>query len=148
MAIPVVVIPITPTFGFVLFGGRPTGPGGVVFFRDVSVGVVRQQRCSDDAEDPAAEDIKGYRKARREGGEQRRRDERRWAAGDDRGELVAERGAAVAQPRCEALCDHRRLWAITRRDRKQRQRDGDKDQAGHLRIEQAEVDEAEDPGKD
>ena len=32
MVIPVVVIPITPFFGFVLFGGRPTGSGRVVFF--------------------------------------------------------------------------------------------------------------------
>src|SRR6516162_11558293 len=131
-----------------LFGGRPTGSGSVVFLRDVLVGVVSQHPGRDDAEDSTAEDIKGDRKARCEGGEQCRCDERRWTAGDDRGELVAERGAAVAQPRRKAFCDHCRLRAVARRDRKQRQRDGDKDQGRRFRIEQGEVDEAEDPGKD
>jgi hypothetical protein len=36
--------------------------------------------------------------------------------GDDRGELVAERRAAVAQPRGEAFGDHRRLRGVTRHD--------------------------------
>src|SRR5271169_1118912 len=84
----------------------------VVFFRDVLVGVVRQQRCRDDADDGAAEDVKRNRQTRSKGGEQRSRDERRGAAGDDRGELIAERAAAVAQPRGEAFRDQRRFGAV------------------------------------
>src|ERR1700758_5594070 len=74
-----------------LFGGRARRCKPVVFLRDVLVGVIRQQRRRHDAEDPAKKDIEGDRKARIKGGKQRCRDKRRWATGDNRGELVAER---------------------------------------------------------
>src|SRR5260370_5149750 len=80
-----------------------------VFRGDVLVGVVRQQRRRSDADDPAEKDIEGDRQARVIGGEQCRRDKRRGATRNDRGELVAERGAAVTQPTGEAFRDQRRL---------------------------------------
>ena len=74
----------------------------LVFGRDLLVGVIRQQRGRDDADDRACQDVERDRQRRAIRREQPRRDERRRTAGDDRGKLVAERRAAVAQPRREA----------------------------------------------
>src|SRR5580692_2703973 len=112
-AIPVAVInfpPLDDCRGR-LNGSCPNSPDSVVFFRDVLIGVVRQQRCRGDADDGTAEDVKRNRQARSEGGEQGRRDERRRATGNDRRQLIAERAAAVAQARREAFRDQRRFWA-------------------------------------
>ncbi len=80
------------------------------------------------------------------GREQPRRDQRRRAAGDDRGELIADRGAAVAEPRREPLGDERRLRAVHQVVRQQRQRDGEEDERRHARVQQPEIDEAVDAG--
>src|SRR5215471_20171809 len=127
-----------------LVGRHLSGPDLVVFLRDVFVGVVGQQRCRDDPDDGAAQDIKRYRKARTKGGQQRRCDKRRGAARDDRGELVAERAAAVAQPGGEAFRYQRCLGAVHRHDRQPRQRDGDEDQCRNSAVEHGKIDEAKD----
>ena len=57
---------------------------------------MREQCGRDEADDGAAEDIKSDRQARLKGGKQRRSDKRLGAAGDDRGELISERGAQKA----------------------------------------------------
>src|ERR1700739_3780808 len=60
----------------------------VVFFRDILIGVVRQQRCRDDADDGTDEDVKRNWQARSEGGEQRGREKRGRTPGDERGHLM------------------------------------------------------------
>ena len=85
-------------------GSRNAASHPLILRRHVLVGVVTQHRGRDDAEDSTAEDIKGDRKARREGGEQCRCDERRGAASDDRGRIRFRTpnsvGDAVVARRC------------------------------------------------
>ena len=61
-----------------------------VLSRDVAVRVVRQQSRCDDADDRAEKDVGGNRITRPKRREQRRRDQRCWAAGDDSTQLVAD----------------------------------------------------------
>src|SRR6202035_4856546 len=63
------------------------------------------------------------RVTRPELGEQRCRNQRCGAAGEDRGQLVPDRGAAIAQPAGEAFGDQRRLRAVHHVVRDQRQHD-------------------------
>src|SRR6266446_9255068 len=88
---------------FLLFPHLRAGLDAFVLLRNVLVRVVRQHRHRDKADHPATEHIEGDREARSKGGEQCRRDKRRGAAGDDRGQLIAERGAAVTQAGRKAL---------------------------------------------
>src|SRR5712675_717821 len=81
----------------------------VVLLRDVPIGVIRQEGRGSNADDCAEQDIERDYITRAEGREQRRRDQRRWSTGDDRGEVKTERGAAVTQPRGEAFRDQCRL---------------------------------------
>src|ERR1700745_1260989 len=99
MAIPVVVIRfLRRTDDARLLSRRLTaGLHAFVLLRNVLVRMVRQHRHRDKADHPTTEHIESNWKARSKGGEQRRRDKRRGAAGDDRGQLIAERGAAVTQ---------------------------------------------------
>src|SRR5260370_22821635 len=74
-----------------------------VLLRYFLAGIVRQHRRRDSAYDRGEENVEGNRKARMIGGEQPGRDERRGTACYDRGELVTERFAAVAQAGTEVL---------------------------------------------
>src|SRR5215813_352818 len=74
--------------------------------------------------------------------EQGSRDKRRWSACDDRGELVAEAGTAVAQPWRERFRDQGCLRAVQIHDGEQGQRDRDKHPNGGSSVEQREVNEA------
>src|ERR1700749_3608815 len=71
----------------------------IVFGRYVLVGVVCQQGSRDETDDRANRHVYRDRQAGMERGVQRCRDERRRAAGDDRGKLVAQRCVAVSQTR-------------------------------------------------
>src|SRR3984893_12532693 len=126
-----------------LNGFCPNSRDFVVFLRDVLIGVVSQQRCRHNADDGTAEDVKRNRQTRSEGGEQRCRDERRRPAGDDRGQLIAERTAAVAKARREAFCDQRRFGAVQGHDRQPRHGDSEEYQSRHLGVEQREINEPE-----
>src|SRR6516225_8836040 len=149
MAISVVVISISSADPrmLVLFPASSAGLHAFVLLRDVLACVICQHRNCDETDHSAGHNVEGDREARSKGGKQRRRDKWRGAAGDDRGQLIAERGAAVAQAGREALCNQRRLGAVTRHRRKQRQCDRDKHQARYLGVQQRKVDEAEDPDK-
>src|ERR1700737_4269675 len=81
----------------------------VVFRGDVAVCVIRQQGGCGQADDGTNEDIESDRVAGLESRKQGRCDQRCGAAGEDRGQLIADRGAAVAQPAGEAFCDKCRL---------------------------------------
>src|SRR5437868_590891 len=116
----------------------------VILPRHIAVGVVGQQRGRDKADNGAAQNVQGDRITRVIGREQRRRNQRRRPAGNDRGELIAERGAAVAQPRRKALGDHRRLRPVLHIVRDKRQHDREKDEPRHHRVEQREIHKPED----
>src|SRR3974390_499830 len=68
---------------------RLPGLKPVVFLRDVLVRVIREQRGRGDADNGASKDIECDREARSESGKQCRSDKWRWAAGNNRGKLVA-----------------------------------------------------------
>src|SRR5438445_150499 len=80
----------------------------VVLERDVLLRSLLDHCCGDERDHGGNQDINGDSKAglvaadvhSKEGSaaEQRRRNHGRWAAGYDRGQLVTERGATVAQP--------------------------------------------------
>src|SRR5215471_15432431 len=63
----------------------------VVLEGDVLAGIVRHQGGRCQADDGAGEDVNGNCVARLVSGEQRRRNERCWPTGSQRGELIAER---------------------------------------------------------
>src|SRR5207302_2555037 len=126
----------------------------VVLDRDVLLRPLLDHRCGDERDHGGNQDINGDGKAglvaadvhSKEGSaaEQRRRNHGRWAAGYDRGQLVTERGATVAQPAGETLCDERRLWSVLHVVWDQGEKDGEEHQDSHLRVQQTEVDEAPD----
>src|SRR5207237_325853 len=68
-------------------------------------------------------------------------DQRRRAAGDDRSELIAERGAAVAQAPGEGFGDQRCLRPVHHVVRDKGQEHGDEDQRRRAGVEQPEIDE-------
>ena len=82
---------------------------GIVFQRDIPVGVVLEHGSRDQAEQRTKQDIAGDGVARSELREQRCRDQRGGTAGDHGGQLVAQGSAAVAQPPGERLRDQRGL---------------------------------------
>src|ERR1700733_4305340 len=75
--------------------------------RNVLVGLVGEQQGRTDAYGRADTDVEADRERGMICREQPGRDERRWSACNDRGELITQRGAAVAQPRRECLRDQR-----------------------------------------
>src|SRR6516162_828430 len=99
IAIPVVVIRFLRGADDARLLSRRLSSGlhAFVLLRNVLVRMVRQHRHRDKADHPAAKNVEGNREARSKSGEQRRRDKRRGAAGDDRGQLITERSAAVTQ---------------------------------------------------
>src|SRR5580692_6391699 len=86
-----------------------TGAAGalLVFSLDILARVVRHHGGRDQGQDGADKDVEGDRVGRTVLGEQPSGDQRRRASGNDRGELIAERCAAVAQTPRERLCDQR-----------------------------------------
>src|SRR5437868_3600975 len=98
-----------------------------VLLRDVAVGEIRHQRGRDDRDDCAEEDIDGDHIARTERCKERRRDQRRGTAGDDRSELIADRATAVAQPRRKAFRDQRGLRSVHQVVRHKGQNNTEKD---------------------
>src|SRR5262249_26492229 len=115
----------------------------VVLRRDVLAGVVGHQRGRDEADHRAGRDVDRDRVARlvvlvQPGGDQRRR-----SASDDRGELIAERGAAVAQAWRERLGDERGLRAVLHVVRDERENDRDDHQYRDRGVDHAEIDEPE-----
>ena len=75
-----------------------SGAGALfVFALDVASGVVAHHRGRRKRDDGTGGDVPGNRVGRVILAEQPRCDQRRRPAGDDGGELIAERGAAVAQ---------------------------------------------------
>src|SRR4029077_16078676 len=94
---------------------------GVVLGRHVLAGIVLQEIRRDDRDDRGDRNVDRDRRAGFVGGEQRGGDQRRRAAGGDRGELVGDRRAAVAQPRREAFRDQRRLRPVLHVVREQRE---------------------------
>lgn len=60
-----------------------------VIAREIAILDVRQERCGDNADDRAAEDVERDDIARAGGGQERCRDHRRRPAGDHRGQLKA-----------------------------------------------------------
>src|SRR5436190_20551708 len=107
---------------------RTARSDAVILPRHIAVGVVRQQRRRDKADNGAGQNVQGDRITRVIGREQRRRNQRRRTAGNDRGELIAERGAAVTQSRRKARGDHCRLRPVLHVVRDQRQHDREKDE--------------------
>src|SRR5437870_7341982 len=79
----------------------------LVLALDVLDGVIRHQGGGDQAEHRAGRDVAGDRVGGVVAAEQPGRDQWRRTAGNDRRQLVAERGAAVAQPAGEAFRDQR-----------------------------------------
>src|SRR5271163_2995662 len=119
-----------------------------MLLRDVTVREIRHQRRRDDRDDRTEEDIDGDHIARSGRREERGRDERRGAAGDDRSELIADRTTAVAQPRREAFRDQRGLRAVHQVVRHKGQNNAEKYPGRHHRVQHREVDEAEYSGRD
>ena len=98
----------------------------------------------DKADHGAGRDVDGDRVARVIGREQGGRDQRRRTAGDHRGELIAQRGTAVPQPRREGFGDQRGLGAVLHVVRDQRQHDRDEHRPGDRGVEHAEIEKPED----
>src|SRR6266568_9697624 len=74
------------------------------------------------------------------------RNQRCRTASDDRGELVAQRRPAIAEPRREGLRNERRLRAVHHVVRNERQHDREEDPGRYGGVEQREIEKAEDPG--
>jgi hypothetical protein len=62
--------------------------------------------------------------------------------------MIAERGAAIAQPRSEAFGDQRRLRAVHHVVRDKGQHDREKNQPGDHAVHHREIDEGECPDGD
>src|SRR5437588_191881 len=126
----------------------------VVLGRDVGPGPVANRSRGNERDHRADQDVNGDRQAGlvaayldaepRRAGEESGGDQRRRTAGDHRGELVTERGAAVAETAGEAPRDQRRLWTVLHVVRDQREQDADEDQPRYTAVQQTEVDEAPD----
>src|SRR5207302_7889947 len=126
----------------------------VVLDRDVLLRPLLDHRRGDERDYRRNQDVNGDGKAglvaadvhSKEGraAEQRRRNHGRRAAGDDRGELIAERRTTVAQPAGETLRDERRLRSVLHVVWDQGEKDGEEHQGRYLRVQQTEVDEAPD----
>jgi hypothetical protein len=89
---------------------RRPGRSGIAvvhLVRNVLIGLVGEQQGRADADRRAGTDVESDRERGMICREQPGRDERRWSACNDRGELIADRGTAVAQPRRERLRDQR-----------------------------------------
>src|SRR5437879_4140704 len=84
----------------------------IVLSGNVLAGVVGHQRGRDQGDNRANGDVDRDRIGRMSSAEQPGRDQRRRTASDDGGELVTERGAAVAQPPGETLGDQGGLRAV------------------------------------
>jgi hypothetical protein len=69
----------------------------IVFGRDVPTCIVLQKRRRGYRDDRADQNVERDWGARFVGGEECRRDQRCWTAGNDRRELTADRRAAIAQ---------------------------------------------------
>ena len=80
-------------------------------------------------------------------GEQGGGDQGRGSARDHRCQLIAKRGAAVAQARRERLRDQRRLWPVLHVVRDQRQHDRDEHRRGYRGVHHAEIEEPEQPDR-
>jgi hypothetical protein len=81
----------------------------IVFHRNILARVIGHESSGYRADDGAGGDKNGDRLAGVISSEQRSRDNRRRPAGHDRRELIAKRGATVAQSRREGFRDERRL---------------------------------------
>src|SRR5579883_2604790 len=110
--------------------GVERGRNSQVIARKIAIAQARQQGRRDKADHRAGEDVERDCLARPGGGKNRGRDQRRRSAGEYRGELKPDRGAAVAQARREAFGGQRRHNNQTR-DRRIKQRViGKREQAG------------------
>src|SRR6516165_11474324 len=86
--------------------------GGVV---DVDAGTGRQGEDAGDRDDRGEDDVRRDRVRCSGFVQQPRRDQWRGATGENRGQLIAQSGAAVAQVCWETLADQRGLWAVLQR---------------------------------
>src|SRR6516164_7852973 len=87
----------------------PAAGSVVIFHRNVLAGVVGHECRRHQAYCCTKGDVNRDRIARLIVREQCGRDQRRWPAGDQRRQLVAERSTAIAQPRRKRFRDQRRL---------------------------------------
>src|SRR5271169_4682370 len=90
----------------------PTGSPHLVFARNVPSRVVSHQCGGDQADHRADGDIDRDWGGRTIGRVQPGGDQRRGSASDDGGKLVAERGAAIAQPARKAFGDQCSLRTV------------------------------------
>src|SRR5438046_1726021 len=99
----------------------------MVLARDVLVRVVADRRSRDQTQHPTEEDIYSDCVSGVVAAEQRRSNQRRGSAGDDRSKLITERRAAVAQASGERFGDQRGLWPVHQVMRDKREDDRKKD---------------------
>src|SRR6266851_5602815 len=138
VAVPATAVPVDE-------GCAPIPASSVIWpCGSILASVIGHHRRRDDGDDCASQDIAGNRVAGAISGEEGGGDERRRATGDDRGELIAERRAAVAQAPGEGFRDQRRLRPVHHVVRDEREHDGDEDQGERAGVEEGEVQEAED----
>src|ERR1700730_4806556 len=100
----------------------------LVFFGDIFVRVLCHEQGSDKSDQCTDGDVDGDGGAglvhRKEPGG----DDRCWTAGDDRSELVPDRGSAVSHPRCELLGNQRSLGSVDNGMRNGSEDDSEHDQ--------------------